>query len=79
MAKPRTHKIIHLIWEDAWASSSQWTLDEIKKEKQFLCHSAGFVVYEDSHRIVLAEEYQLDKSEYRRVHCIPKSLVRKRT
>ncbi len=69
---------VHIVWEDAWHNGSTWDERELKEHPPFLVHATGFIALEDKHRIILASEYHPISKNWRSVHSIPKSLIRKR-
>lgn len=77
--KTKIGDIVDITWEDAWASGEYFTLEQIKKEKPYIGHTVGIVIRHDKTGTTLAQEFGFGArtADYRRVHHIPKAMVRK--
>jgi len=76
--EPASLDQVHIVWEDAWASSGTWTRDDFKKEPPYLLHESGFLLYEDKEKIVIGTEEKPGRDSWRWVHNIPKISIRGR-
>ncbi len=74
--EPASLDLVHIVWEDAWASSGTWTRDDFEKEPAYLVHDGGFLLYEDKEKVMIGPEEKPGRENWRWVHSIPKVLIR---
>jgi hypothetical protein len=78
--KVKLGDIVDITWEDAWADSKNYyTVESIKDEKPYIGHTIGKVIRHDKHGTTIAQEYGFGERapDYRRIHHVPRSMVRK--
>lgn len=71
-------KIVEITWKDSWSNSTaKWTVEEIKREPDFLLKSTGYLLHRDRRGINIASEYRDVDKTARHVQHIPATLILK--
>ena len=75
MRKPKSGKLVEIIWIDAKAYSNEWIdLEQVKSFKPENCVTAGYIVHEDTSTYFVAQT----KGEgiFHNIFLIPKGCVK---
>ena len=71
---------VDVTWEDAWADGANYySLKSISNEAPYIGHTCGKVIRHDRSGTTIAQQFGFGDRvmEFRRIHHIPKAMVRK--